>query len=362
MPHASEILAQLERLANQFGSVALVWHLLLLSLAAAALLGRAPSQRALARLAALPAASVGALAWYVGNPVNGAVFTALALAMMGIAGRRPSAPLELAPPLSVVFGCLTLAYGLVYPHFVQVDTVWAYALFAPVGVVPCPTLALLAGTGLLFRSFGSRPWALLLSLTAATYACFGLFVLGVWLDAGLLVAACLMLAQLPKRKASSALLGDERQRIDDFLAARRIALVGASTDASSFSRAVLNELIAHGIDVVPVHPSASEIAGRRAFPNVAAIEPAVEAALIMTPAAASAGVVDACAAAGIAKVWLHRGAGQGAVSSEAVEVAARRGLSCVVGRCPLMFLGPRPAAVHRVHAAALRLVGDYPRR
>lgn len=167
---------------------------------------------------------------------------------------------------------------------------------------------------------------------------------------------------LPKRATRSAHLSEERQRIDAFLAARRVALVGASTDASSFSRAVMNELTAHGMEVVPVHPGASEIAGKRAFPNVAAIEPAVEAALIMTPASASASVVEACAAAGITQVWLHRGAGQGAVSSEAIEAAANRGLSCVVGRCPLMFLGQRQAAVHRVHAAALRLAGDYPRR
>jgi hypothetical protein len=79
----------------------------------------------------------------------------------------------------------------------------------------------------------------------------------------------------------------------------------------------------------------------------------------MTPAHASAQVVEECAAAGVSKVWLHRGAGTGAVSQAAIDAAQRHGLSLVSGRCPLMFLGPAES-VHRVHAELLRLAGRYP--
>jgi predicted CoA-binding protein len=85
----------------------------------------------------------------------------------------------------------------------------------------------------------------------------------------------------------------------------------------------------------------------------------VDGALLMTPAAASAEVVEECARAGIDRVWLHAGAGQGAVSDAALAEAQRHGLSVVAGQCPLMFL--RDAAwFHRLHALGKKLVGTYP--
>ena len=80
----------------------------------------------------------------------------------------------------------------------------------------------------------------------------------------------------------------------------------------------------------------------------------------MTPAPASAKMVEECAQAGIRRVWLHRGVGPGAVSDAAVQRAGELGLTLVAGRCPLMFLG-QVAGVHKVHAALLKLSGHYPR-
>jgi len=155
----------------------------------------------------------------------------------------------------------------------------------------------------------------------------------------------------------------ERARIDAFLApGSRIALVGASTNEQDFSRAMMRELIAHDIDVVPVHPGVDRIGDRRAYGRVTDIEGRVDGALIMTRPEAAAGILEECARAGIDRVWLHRGVGQGSVSDDAIATAHAHELELVSGRCPLMFLGERPAAVHRVHAAMLKLVGRYPRR
>jgi hypothetical protein len=80
-----------------------------------------------------------------------------------------------------------IAYGFVYPHFV--DGVWYRSLYAsPVGLVPCPTLAIVAGFALLVQTRHSRALCAVLAGWTAFYALFGVFRLGVWLDIGLLVA------------------------------------------------------------------------------------------------------------------------------------------------------------------------------
>ena len=55
-----------------------------------------------------------------------------------------------------------------------------------------------------------------------------------------------------------------------------------------------------------------------------------------------------CAQAGIRRVWLHRGAGQGAVTGEALAAGRELGLEVVEGACPMMFL-PGTGLVHRIH-------------
>lgn len=151
-----------------------------------------------------------------------------------------------------------------------------------------------------------------------------------------------------------------RAAIDDFLAHRRIALVGLSTRPDHFSRAVYSTLRDHGFDVVPVNTRAEEIDGQRCFGSVEDISPGVQGALLMTPPEASLQVVEQCARSGVNRVWMHRGAGVGAVSQEAVDYCDSHGISVVAGQCPLMFVGDPPDKVHQIHASAKRLWGTYP--
>lgn len=150
----------------------------------------------------------------------------------------------------------------------------------------------------------------------------------------------------------------------ELLSHKRLALVGASHDERDFSRMVMRALLERGYDVVPVNPKGGVMEGREAVPDVGSIDTMdapVAWALIMTPPAASAGVVRACWEAGIPRVWLHRGAGAGAVSEEAIAACEELGLRAVVGECPMMFLADTEF-VHRVHAFAKKLAGSYPAR
>ena len=151
------------------------------------------------------------------------------------------------------------------------------------------------------------------------------------------------------------------ETIQDFLAQKRIAMVGISRGPASFSVKLFEELCRRGYDVVPVNPRAREISGRKCFARVQDIEPPVEAALLMTSPEVTDTVVNDCAEAGIHRVWMHRAGGKGAVSKKAVQFCRDRGIQVIPGECPLMFL-PQSGTVHRLHGVIRKLTGRYPRR
>jgi predicted CoA-binding protein len=144
-----------------------------------------------------------------------------------------------------------------------------------------------------------------------------------------------------------------------FLASRRIAVVGVSRDAKDFSRYVLRELLARGLDAVPVSPVLAEAEGRAASPAVRDVSPAPDAALLLVPAQRAADVVRECLAAGVRKIWLHRGGGPGAVSEEAIAACRAGGVEPIQGLCPFMALPGAPFP-HRLHGAVRRAFGRAP--
>jgi predicted CoA-binding protein len=147
---------------------------------------------------------------------------------------------------------------------------------------------------------------------------------------------------------------DPNTGIQQFLASRRLALVGVSRNPKDFSRALLRELLGRGYEAIPVNPAAAEVEGRRCFRRVSEFTPAVEAALLLTPPERSAAAVRDCLAAGVRRVWFHRGAGLGAVSPEALELCREAGVLVVPGACAFMYL-PRTGLPHRVHGFFHRL-------
>jgi predicted CoA-binding protein len=149
------------------------------------------------------------------------------------------------------------------------------------------------------------------------------------------------------------------ETIADFLAQKRIAMVGVSRAPASFSASVFKELCQRGYDMVPVNPNTQEILGRKCFARVQDINPPVDAALLMTSPEATEAVVSDCAEVGIRRVWMHRAGGAGAVSDKAVLFCQEHGISVVPGECPLMFL-PRSGAVHRLHGFIRKITGRYP--
>lgn len=147
--------------------------------------------------------------------------------------------------------------------------------------------------------------------------------------------------------------------VEDFLALKRIAMVGVSRNPKDFSRHLFREMCSRGYDMVPVNWVANEIDDRESFQCLQAIKPAVEGVLIMTPAYETLRVVKDCAESGIKKVWIYRAGGTGAVSEDAIAFCKKNGIQVVEGHCPFMFF--RGAGlVHRAHGFFMKLTHRYP--
>jgi predicted CoA-binding protein len=150
------------------------------------------------------------------------------------------------------------------------------------------------------------------------------------------------------------------ETIEDFLAQKRIAMIGVSRNPKDFSADLFEELRKRGYDMVPVNPNATEVLGQISFARVQEIQPPVDAALLMTTAEVTDTVVSDCADAGIRRIWMYRAAGKGAVSEKAVSFCRERGIQVVPGQCPFMFLAVA-GGIHKFHGFVRKITGRYPK-
>ncbi len=148
--------------------------------------------------------------------------------------------------------------------------------------------------------------------------------------------------------------------VQDFLAQKRIAMVGVSRDPKDFSRSLFHDLCLQGYDVVAVNPYAKDIDGRPCAASLREVQPPPDGVLVMTSADATDSIVETCGELGVKRVWLYRAAGAGAVSESAVRFCQEHGVSVVAGECPYMFL-PGAPWFHKVHGFISKITGTYPK-
>jgi uncharacterized protein len=148
---------------------------------------------------------------------------------------------------------------------------------------------------------------------------------------------------------------------EEFLAQPRIAVAGVSRDAKQPANLIYRRLRTTGHEVFAVNPNAEKLEGDPCFPSVSAIPDRVDGVVVVTTPEAARDVVVDCAAAGVLRVWLHRGLGPGSTSEEAVAYCRQHRISVIPSGCPNMF-GATADPGHRCLHAMLRITGKVPGR
>lgn len=203
MPNAELILAGLSGTAMHFWYVAVAWHLIIGTILVASVLGWRPTRGGMTTLLAAPLASVALFALFSRNWFNAAIFGLLTsvLALTGVRLDRDS--VRRSQTWALAAGALMIAYAWFYPHFLPQGLPFGALYAAPVGLLPCPTLALVIGFTLVFSGFGSRRWTVALVVVGLFYGLFGTLRLRVGLDLGLIAGAMALAATLRLHPNSS---------------------------------------------------------------------------------------------------------------------------------------------------------------
>ena len=153
-----------------------------------------------------------------------------------------------------------------------------------------------------------------------------------------------------------------KEAAQDFLAQRRIAVVGVSRNPKGHgANIVYKRLRDRGYEVFAVNANADEVEGDQCFRDLKTIPGGVDAVVVGTAPEATDSVVQQCAELGISRVWIHRSFGEGSVPHSGAEHCGDAGVTCIAGGCPLMF---KPAADvgHRVMKGMLGLGGKLPKQ
>ncbi|MCZ4497409.1 MAG: CoA-binding protein [Thermoleophilia bacterium] len=111
--------------------------------------------------------------------------------------------------------------------------------------------------------------------------------------------------------------------------ARTIAVVGFSTDPTKAAHRAPMVLVDRGWNVIPVHPTATEVAGLTAYKTLADIPVPVDLVDVFRPPSEAPGIAEQAAAIGAKTLWLQKGI----TSPEARDIATRAGMTFVEDTC-----------------------------
>ena len=146
--------------------------------------------------------------------------------------------------------------------------------------------------------------------------------------------------------------------IQDFLAQKRIAIVGVTHDEKGWGRTLYDEFKKRGYDTFAVNPTGN-IPGIQCYPSLGKLPLKVDGVLLAVPPDVTDQVVREMAELQIPRVWMHKGAGAGAVSKAALEFCQEKHIAAVYGVCPFMYLQPQGFG-HKLHHAFVKWTHNLP--
>lgn len=148
---------------------------------------------------------------------------------------------------------------------------------------------------------------------------------------------------------------NSKKIVEEFLAQKKIAVVGVSRKKTKFGNAIYRELKQKGYTVFPINPNIKEYEGVICYPDLYSLPEKIDAVVINVPPEQTEKVVREANEIGITKVWLQ----QGSQSENAVKYCNENGIDCVSNECILMFAQPS-AFIHRAHKWVWGVFGKLP--
>lgn len=136
--------------------------------------------------------------------------------------------------------------------------------------------------------------------------------------------------------------------VQNFLAQKRIAVVGVSDKRETGCNAAYQKFKDAGYEVFAVNPRIASFQGDACYPDLAALPTKPDAVFILANPKVTEQIVQQCVDLGVKRVWMHcmmgtkPGLAQGmtSVSQSAVDLCKANGITVIPGSCPNQFLKP----------------------
>jgi predicted CoA-binding protein len=136
--------------------------------------------------------------------------------------------------------------------------------------------------------------------------------------------------------------------VQDFLAQKKIAVVGVSDKRETGCNLGYRNFKAAGYTVSAVNPRLTTFDGAPCYPDLKSIPEKPDAVFILANPKVTDQIVQQCVELGIKHVWMHclmgtkpgLAASMTSVSPDAVRVCRENGIAVIPGACPNQFLKP----------------------
>ena len=153
--------------------------------------------------------------------------------------------------------------------------------------------------------------------------------------------------------------------VQDFLAQKRIAVVGVSDQRETGCNQGYRKFKQAGYAVSAVNPRLTNFEGDPCYPDLKSIPEKPDAVFILANPKVTDLIVQQCVDLGIKHIWMHcmmgtkpgLAASMTSVSPEAVQICRENGITVIPGSCPNQYL--KPDIGHTMMRVIFRTLGFH---
>ena len=153
--------------------------------------------------------------------------------------------------------------------------------------------------------------------------------------------------------------------VKDFLAQKKIAVVGVSDKRETGCNAAYKRFKEAGYAVSAVNPRLEAFDGDPCYPDLKSIPEQPDAVFILTNPRITEQIVQQCVDLGIQRVWMHcmmgtkpgLAEGMTSVSQDAVSLCKANGITVIPGACPNQYLNADFG--HKIMRVMFRTLGFH---